>query len=49
VQERNPDGTPGPVVVRNGAEAATTSAPAEVGLIAPETTVQAGEQEAVVG
>jgi len=40
VQERLPDGTPGPVVVRHGVDAPVTSGgPAEVGLIAPETTV----------
>lgn len=41
VQERNPDGTPGPVVVRHGAEAeaaADAAGSADVGLIAPETT-----------
>ncbi|MFN8053322.1 MAG: helix-turn-helix transcriptional regulator [Acidimicrobiales bacterium] len=39
VQERNPDGTPGPVVVRNG-EGASPAAQIDVGLIAPETTEQ---------
>lgn len=45
VQERLADGTPGPVVVRQGDEAAAAvagAASAEVGLIAPQTTV-AGE------
>lgn len=39
VQERNADGTPGPVVVRNGVDAPVSSTSSEVGLIAPETTV----------
>ena len=39
VQERLPDGSAGPVVVRNGVDAPVT-AQSDVGLIAPETTVQ---------
>lgn len=44
VQERNPDGTAGDVVVRHGVDATSSTVPAtvpsEVGLIAPETTEQ---------
>jgi len=43
VQERLPDGTPGPVVVRNGASA-TTATP-EVGLIDAATTVPSTEAD----
>lgn len=41
VQERLADGTPGPVVIRqgDGVGSTTTSVPAEVGLIAPASTV----------
>lgn len=52
VQERNADGTAGPVVVRNGVDAPVPATQSEVGLIAPETTVAEPEtatQEAVVG
>lgn len=40
VQERLPDGTPGPVVVRHGVDVPVSTVPAEVGLIAPETTIK---------